>query len=84
MERFIKTAITVPGEQYRRVESIRKRKGLSRSEVFAMALDAFFKALDRKEMEEKYVRGYQRHPEQPAELGPWIARGIQGAGQEQW
>ena len=84
MERFVKTAITVPGEQYRRVERIRKSRGLSRSEVIAMALDAFFRALDRKELEERYVRGYRRHPEKPDELGPWIARGLHGTGPEHW
>lgn len=84
MERFIKTAITVPGSQYRRVESLRKRRGLSRSEVFAMALEALFRAMDRKQLEERYVEGYKRFPEKPAELGPWIIRGIQGAETENW
>jgi len=84
MIKFIKTAITVPIDQFRRVELIRKRRGLSRSEVFAMALDALFKALDRKRLEERYVQGYQRHPERPAELGPWVIRSLQGAEQEDW
>ena len=82
--RFIKTAITVPGEHYRRVEKIRKRHRISRSEVFALALKALFKSLERETLEERYVQGYQRRPENTTELGAWIKKSLQSVEPERW
>jgi metal-responsive CopG/Arc/MetJ family transcriptional regulator len=82
--RFVKTAITVPGGDYHRVEQIRKRYRISRSEVFALALRSLFKSFERKDLEERYVQGYQKHPENTAELGAWIKKSLQSVEPETW
>src|SRR5882724_9594416 len=84
MERFVKTAITVPGEDYQRVEQIRKRHGISRSEVFALALKELFKSFKRKDLEERYVKGYLKRPEKTVELGAWIKKSLRSVEPEEW
>lgn len=63
----IKTALSLPKEQFIRLEKIRKQKGLSRSALIQKLLAAYLKQVEEQNMVKEYVAGYGRSPEDIAE-----------------
>ena len=63
MVRTVKTAVSLPAETYAHAEQIRKKNGKSRSELYADALRGYFQQIEVREMEARYVAGYQAKPE---------------------
>ncbi len=64
----VKVAITIPSEEYRQVEAIRRRLNTSRSAVILRALESWLAARRELEMDQEYRKGYRRRPETKAEL----------------
>ena len=64
----MKTAITIPKEDYALIETLRKETGKSRSEILMDAFHATMKARIVKEKEAQYAEGYRRMPETPEEI----------------
>ena len=58
-----KIAISLPDEVLQAIEKERLASGLSRSEFFRNAVEAFLRHRRERELEEQYVRGYQENPE---------------------
>lgn len=67
MKKSIKTAISLPGDTFRRAEEFRRKSGKSRSELYAQALSAFLGVQELRDREARYVTGYQAKPESLAE-----------------
>ncbi len=68
MAKTMKTAITIPNEDYALIEKMRKETGKSRSEILIDAFHETMKARKVKEMEAQYAEGYRRMPETKEEL----------------
>ena len=68
MKGSVRTAISLPWNQYRQLESLRKKLGLSRSGIFQRMAAAWIKSFEEKRLIEQYVRGYERYPEKPGEI----------------
>lgn len=73
MPKTIKTAVSLPAETFRRAEALRRKSGRSRSELYAAALEALLKAVEVRELEERYAAGYRAKPETRAEID-WALR----------
>jgi hypothetical protein len=54
----VKTAISVPDSLFRRAEKTAKRLGISRSELYARALDEFLANVDGARVKESYDRAF--------------------------
>lgn len=63
----IKTALSLPKEQFMRLEKIRKQKGLSRSALIQRLIAAYLKQADEQNLVKEYVAGYGCSPEDIAE-----------------
>ena len=63
-----KIAISLPEEVLQAVEKERLASGLSRSEFFRNAVEAFLRHRREQELEKQYVRGYQEMPETVEEI----------------
>ena len=63
-----KIAISLPDKVLQAVEKERLASGLSRSEFFRNAVEAFLRHRKERELEEQYTRGYQENPETPEEV----------------
>ncbi|MBI5245116.1 MAG: hypothetical protein HY922_15750 [Elusimicrobia bacterium] len=63
----IRTAISLPWDQYQRIEALRKKLGLSRSSIFQKALNSILKYYQDRESIRQYLAGYCRDPENTAE-----------------
>ena len=76
MLRTHKTAIAIPIEEYKQIESLRKETGKSRSRIF---MDAFhvWRALQKKEEQERlYEEAYRRKPEKLLEVESGMKAGL--------
>ena len=63
-----KIAISLPEEVLQAVEKERLASGISRSQFFRNAVEAFLRHRRERELEEQYVRGYQENPETVEEI----------------
>jgi hypothetical protein len=54
----VKTAVSVPDSLFRRAEKTAKRLGISRSELYARALDEFLANIDGPRIKESYDRAF--------------------------
>ena len=66
MNRVSKVAVSLPRSTLARLERERHRLGVSRSALVARAIEAWLAEGEQSELEQKYVEGYLRHPEQPS------------------
>jgi len=84
MAQAVKTAISVPGEKFRKAELLRKKTGESRSALYTKALDALFSSLAVRELEEKYAAGYRAHPEDIGDINAVFKASLPVVGRDKW
>ena len=87
MSHTIKTAISLPREDFRRIESFRKGAKKSRSQVIQEAVRHWFRKHSQKETEARYARGYARFPEESKtndEIKALFRAGLAGWEKEEW
>ena len=58
-----KIAISLPTEDLRRIEKIRKESGTQRSALIDMAIRFWLDNRDKQKMIKQYEEGYRQHPE---------------------
>ena len=80
----MKVAISLPKQIFNQVEEIRHRLGLARSKAVLEALRLWLRQKEEERLEEKYVRGYERKPEQLAEAEPLFRAGLSSFTTERW
>ncbi|NQT75912.1 MAG: hypothetical protein HQ566_05255 [Candidatus Omnitrophica bacterium] len=64
----IKIAISLPKEDFKLLEAVRKRMGITRSALIDKAIHYWLSKSKEEEMVRQYIEGYRRHPETPEEL----------------
>lgn len=62
-----KVAITLPDDQARAIEDIRRKKRLPRSRVIQQAIAYYLAEQDIRGAVREYEEGYRHHPENAAE-----------------
>lgn len=67
----VKVAVSLPLEEYRQIEKVRKRLRLSRSAIISEAIKRWSAAGREQEKIRTYVEGYRRFPETTRELKPF-------------
>jgi metal-responsive CopG/Arc/MetJ family transcriptional regulator len=63
----VKLAVSLPGDLFREVERLRKRRGTSRSGVIQDALRFWVRHAGEAAMVREWEEGYRRMPEDPGE-----------------
>jgi metal-responsive CopG/Arc/MetJ family transcriptional regulator len=66
-----KIAVSLPSETYRKLETARRKHGISRSAAVKRAIDAWLASAERERRIREYVEGYERTPENPREISAW-------------
>lgn len=64
----VKTAISLPKEEYQLLEKIRREMGISRSALFEKAVSFWLRELQEQKKVKRYIEGYRKHPESVAEI----------------
>ena len=67
----MKTAISLPDSIFNEAESLAKHLGLSRSELYAKALEAYLTKYNRNQILHKLNQVYSK---EPSELDPMMAK----------
>ena len=68
MQNSYKIAISIPGEDFKRIEKIRRKMGIGRSSLIAKAVRYWINRLQEKELIQMYERGYRKKPEKVSDL----------------
>ena len=87
MQNFIKTAISLPTDTYRRAEALRRKAGKSRSELYASAIEALLSAIEVRESDARYEDGYRAKPEtarERADAQAFLKAGLPSLDKEDW
>ena len=64
----VKLAISLPPEDFREMENLRRKLKTTRSAVVRQALRTYFQARRHQAMVAQYMEGYRKFPETPEEL----------------
>ena len=80
----VKVAISLPSEVMSRIESLRRKLGLARSQAIVEAVRLWFKKMEEEALDRKYAEGYRRKPEDPAELNPLMMAGLSSFSKDKW
>ncbi len=63
-----KIAISLPKEDFDKIERIRKKMGMERSAVIDTAIRYWLKGLEQEELVKRYEQGYRKKPENIQEI----------------
>lgn len=68
MIKAAKIAISLPAEDLKRIEKIRKESGVQRSFIIDTAIRYWLDSREKQTMIEQYEEGYRHHPESIDEI----------------
>lgn len=80
----MKTAFSLPEPLFRAAEAKRKRSGLSRSALYARALEAYLRADQVRELEARYEAGYREAPDDSGEIEALLKATAGTLGEKEW
>ena len=83
-EKAAKVAVSLPQETFKEVEQMRQELGLARSAAFLQAIRLWLHRKRSEELEKRYIEGYRKKPEHPAEVTPFFRAGLSSFSQEKW
>lgn len=84
MNRTVRAAISLPAEDFRMLESERKKLRKARSEVIRDALRTWFRQRRVAELERRYEEGYREIPEDVADVEALAVASLKGTKPERW
>ncbi|MFH1452512.1 MAG: hypothetical protein ABIH00_00850 [Armatimonadota bacterium] len=79
-----KMAISIPKEFFEKIEEIRKITHTTRSYIMTEAVKLWLKKQETEILENQYIKGYQKTPENYADLDPFFKAGLSSFGKEKW
>lgn len=84
MLRTTKIAISLPKDDFTRIEEIRKKLGLQRSAVIDIAVKFWLKSIEDQELIKQYEQGYKKKSEDIAELKAMEQASAEAFEEEGW
>jgi len=80
----VKIAISLPGEEFKKLEAYRNKEGISRSKFILQALQFWKKEKDKERLVRVYEEGYKKAPENLRELEAWEKTSLSVFTQGEW
>jgi metal-responsive CopG/Arc/MetJ family transcriptional regulator len=80
----VKTAISLPREDFQLVEQIRRESGKTRSQVFLEAFRLWVRQRKTEQLERQYSEAYARMPEQVCDNDPLYKAGLESWEKDSW
>jgi hypothetical protein len=80
----VKFAISLPDEDFRQLEVLRRQRGMGRSQFILQAVRFCNEARERERLVREYEEGYRRLPENPLELETWEKASAPALGEGEW
>ncbi len=79
-----KIAISLPGEDFNRLEKIRKKLKMQRSAIIDKAIRFWLGHLEKNEIIKRYEDGYRKKPEHIDEVKAMESASAEAFGAEEW
>jgi len=84
MSRSVKFAISIPDKEFKELEALRKKKGVSRSKLILEAIKLWKQTKERERLIRIYEEGYKRLPENLRDIEAWEKASLSVLSQEDW
>lgn len=84
MPKAVKLAISISSDDYKTIETIRKKEGITRSGVVAEAIRLLRDKAEKERLIRLYEEGYRRHPEDLPEIKAREKASLEVLSQEDW
>lgn len=79
-----KLSTSLPAEQFREIERVRKKLGMGRSEIVQEALTLWLSTRQRDARVPQYLAGYVNVPDDARDAGAFVEAWAQGIAKEDW
>ncbi len=84
MRKAIKFAVSIPWEEFKELEAIRKKAGLSRSGFLLSTFRAWREARERERLVREYENGYRQNPENASVAEALAGTAAESITEEDW
>ncbi len=84
MSKSIKFAVSIPREEFKELENLRKKQGLNRSEFIRETLAVWKEEQETRKLIKAYEDGYKRIPEDLANTEAWEKASLTSFSDEEW
>ncbi|MBU0571348.1 hypothetical protein KJ662_05460 [Patescibacteria group bacterium] len=84
MLRTVKIAISLPGEDFAKIERMRKKMGLQRSAIIDKAIRWWLKSVEMKKKITQYEEGYRDNPESAEDIKAMEKASAEAFEEEGW
>jgi len=84
MRKSIKFAVSIPWEEFKELEAIRRKAGLSRSGFLLVTFRTWKEARERKRLAKEYENGYRQKPEDASMAEAMADTSAESMREEDW
>jgi len=84
MDKAVKFAVSIPGSEFKELEVLRKKKGLSRSGFIREAIRLWKEEKEREKLVKAYEDGYRKVPENLVVAEAWEKASLSAFSSEEW
>jgi metal-responsive CopG/Arc/MetJ family transcriptional regulator len=84
MSKTVKFAVSLPDDEYKEMEVLRKKRGLTRSAFVRKAIMFLKKRRETEKLIKQYLDGYRRTPEDVAEISALEKASYEVLTREDW
>ena len=71
MAKTVKFAVSITEEEFKEIEALRRKKGISRSKLISESLKLLTKRRKMKRLIKLYEEGYRKIPEKSLQIKGW-------------
>jgi len=84
MRKSVKFAVSIPWEEFKELETIRKKAGLSRSGFLLATFRAWKEAREKERLVREYENGYRQKPEDASIAEAMATTSAESMSEEDW
>ena len=84
MSKSVKFAVSVPDSVFKKLEALRKKEGLSRSEFIRRVIKNWKEKIEKEKLVKRYVEGYKRIPEDLTNIEAFEKTSFSSLVEEEW
>jgi len=84
MSKSVKFAVSIPTNEFKELETIRRRKGLTRSKFIREVIHHWREEQEKEKLVRRYEEGYKRVPENLMNIEAWEKASLNVFSQEKW
>ena len=84
MAKSVKFAVSIPGDEFDELETLRKKKRLTRSEFIRETFRLWKRETEKRRLVKVYEEGYRKIPENLRDMEAWGRASLGSLTSEEW